>query len=98
MRSEYWSQRWPIGITDWSMLEKEGYLAAPTMRQRSRRTATTPKRTRNMVRVCIGEGSSVWMEDNFKVSSARENDRRSVARRMTGRKNNMIGTNIRNML
>jgi hypothetical protein len=38
------------------------------------------------------------MEDNFKVSSARENDRRSVARRMTGRKNNTIGTNIRNML
>jgi hypothetical protein len=50
------------------------------------------------VRVCIEEGSSVSIKDNIIPSSARENDKRRVARRTTGRKNSTIGTSIRDML
>jgi len=64
------------------------------MRQRSRRRAAAANRVRKTARVCIGDGSSVFVRDNLKAVSASDKDRRRAARRRTGRKKSMIGTSM----
>jgi hypothetical protein len=73
-------------------VQVEGNLAAPTIRLKRRSAATTAKRTRNTVRVWIGE--EAVMKAKFRGLSASENDSMSVTRRRTGKKNNTIGTNM----
>jgi len=75
---------------------KIGYLAAPTIRERSRSRMTAAKRIRKTTRVCIGGGSNDTM--GKKVVSVREADRRIAARRVTGRKKSTTGKNTCDML
>jgi len=77
---------------------KIGYLATPTMRERSRSRMTAAKRIRKTTRVCIGGGSNDTMGKNPRVVSVREADRRTAARRVTGRKKSTTGKNMCDML
>lgn len=78
--------------------DRDGNSTDPITRQRSRRRMATENKTRMNVRVCIGEESSVVVGDILNVVSEREEDRRSVARRRTGRKKSTIGMNMRDAL
>jgi len=67
------------------------------MIQRSKKRAATANRMRENVRVCIGGESEVTVGSICNVASARDSDRRSAARRRTGRKKNTIGMSMEDM-